>query len=69
MQALRLLTGWAFAGLGVLRIELRISVENGPSKRVAARCGYLREGVLRSLPFKQGVRGDVEIWSRLPGDP
>jgi RimJ/RimL family protein N-acetyltransferase len=63
------MTGWAFDELDVLRIELRISIDNEPSKRVAARCGYVREGVLRSLPFKQGLREDTEIWSRLPGDP
>lgn len=68
-EALRLLTGWAFDELGALRIELKIAVENEPSKRVAERCGYLREGVLRSLHFKQGLRQDTEIWSRLPSDP
>ena len=68
-QALRLLTEWAFAELGALRLELHISVDNEPSKRVAANCGYVREGVLRSVHVKQGVRADTEIWSRLPGDP
>jgi len=67
-EALRLLTDWAFAELDVLRIELRISPGNEPSRRVAARCGYVREGLLRSMPFKQGLREDVEIWSRLPSD-
>jgi hypothetical protein len=31
--------------------------------------GYVREGVLRSVYFKQGQRRDFEIWSRLPKDP
>jgi RimJ/RimL family protein N-acetyltransferase len=66
--ALRLLTDWAFAELGMERLELLISVENDASKRVAARCGYVREGVLRSLHVKDGVREDTEIWSRLAGD-
>jgi RimJ/RimL family protein N-acetyltransferase len=68
-QALGRLTAWAFSDLGALRLELLISVENGASKQVAARCGYVFEGVLRSLYFKQGLREDTEIWSRLPGDP
>ena len=68
-EALRLLTEWAFAELGALRAELLIDVENEPSKAVARRCGYVREGVLRSLHVKQGRRADVEIWSRLPSDP
>jgi RimJ/RimL family protein N-acetyltransferase len=67
--ALGLLTEWAFADLAALRLELMISVENEASKRVAERCGYVREGVLRSMHFKQGLREDTEIWSRLPTDP
>jgi RimJ/RimL family protein N-acetyltransferase len=50
------------------RLELLISVENDASKRVAERCGYVREGVLRSLHVKQDVREDTEIWSRLATD-
>lgn len=67
-QALQLITEWAFAELGALRLELLISVENDASKRVAARAGFVREGVLRSAHFKQGLREDTEIWSRLPID-
>ena len=67
-EALRRLTEWAFDELGMLRLELLISVENGASKRVAERCGYVREGVLRSLHVKQGVHEDTEIWSRLATD-
>jgi RimJ/RimL family protein N-acetyltransferase len=66
--ALRLLTQWAFSELEALRLELLISVENQASQRVAARCGYVREGVLRSLHVKQDVREDTEIWSLLPSD-
>jgi RimJ/RimL family protein N-acetyltransferase len=66
-EALGLLTDWAFA-LGMERLELLISVENEASKRVAARCGYVREGVLRSHYVKGDLREDTEIWSRLPGD-
>jgi RimJ/RimL family protein N-acetyltransferase len=67
-EALRQLTEWAFAELGMVRLELMISVGNAASKRVAERCGYVREGVLRSLHFKQGLREDTEIWSRLATD-
>jgi RimJ/RimL family protein N-acetyltransferase len=67
--ALRQLTDWAFAELGAERIELLISVDNEASKRVAANAGYVREGVMRSVHVKQGIREDTEIWSRLPGDP
>lgn len=66
---LRLLTDWAFDELGALRIELLIDIDNEPSKRVAERSGYVREGVLRSTYLKQDLRSDTEIWSRLPSDP
>ncbi|HLY34577.1 MAG TPA: GNAT family N-acetyltransferase [Jatrophihabitantaceae bacterium] len=66
--ALQALTEWAF-GKGMQRIELLISVDNAGSKRVAQRCGYVFEGVLRSTYLKQGRREDIEMWSRLPTDP
>jgi RimJ/RimL family protein N-acetyltransferase len=65
---LGLLTEWAFAELDMLRLELLITTTNGASKRVAERNDYRREGVLRSLYVKQGVRDDVEMWSRLASD-
>jgi len=67
-EALRQLTEWAFAE-GMLRLELLISADNDPSKRVAQRCGYVFEGLLRSAHFKADQRADTEIWSRLPTDP
>ncbi len=67
--SLALLTDWAFGERDLVRLELLISVDNVASKRVAARCGYVLEGVLRSLYFKQGRHEDTEIWSRLATDP
>ena len=67
-RALALLTDWGFATLGAKRLELLIGVDNEPSKRVAAKCGYQRDGVLRSFATKPGVREDMELWSRLPTD-
>ena len=67
-RTLRLLTDWGFAGLGLERIELWIDVENPASERVAERVGYVREGVLRSYWFKEDIRGDFGIWSRLRTD-
>lgn len=67
--ALAALTEWGFGALGMLRLQLYISVENTASQRVAEKCGYVLEGVLRSLFFKQGRREDFQMWSRLPSDP
>jgi RimJ/RimL family protein N-acetyltransferase len=66
--ALRLLTEWGFEERGLLRLELMISVENAASKVVAERAGYVKEGVLRSLYVKEGLREDHELWSCLPSD-
>jgi RimJ/RimL family protein N-acetyltransferase len=68
-EALRLLTELAFTELDLVRLELMIAIHNQPSKIVAQRCGYVREGVLRSVYFKQGRREDTEVWSRLARDP
>jgi RimJ/RimL family protein N-acetyltransferase len=67
-RTLRLLTDWGFSELGLERIELWIDVTNPASERVAERVGYLREGVLRSYWFKEDIRGDFGIWSRLRSD-
>ena len=53
------LTRWAFAELDPLRITLIIDVENGASSRVAERCGYVREGVMRSTHLKGDMRIDA----------
>jgi RimJ/RimL family protein N-acetyltransferase len=64
-RALTLLTDWALDELGLERVELRITVDNEPSIRVAEKCGYEREGVLRSVHFKQGRRHDMAVYARL----
>jgi RimJ/RimL family protein N-acetyltransferase len=68
VRGLRLLTEWALTELELLRIELRIDAENVASIRVAERAGYVREGVLRSVHFKNGIRSDMAIYSRLASD-
>ena len=67
-RAVRLLTDWGFGELGLERIELWIDVANPASEAVAERVGYRREGVLRSYWFKEDLRRDFGIWSRLRGD-
>jgi RimJ/RimL family protein N-acetyltransferase len=65
---LHALTSWAFEQ-GALRATLIIGVDNPASARVAERCGYTREGVMRSVHLKAGRRNDAALWSRLPSDP
>ena len=68
-RTVRLLTQWGFSELGLARIELWIDTTNSGSERVAERAGYVREGVLRSYWFKEDIRRDFGIWSRLRSDP
>jgi RimJ/RimL family protein N-acetyltransferase len=68
-RALRLVTDWALEGLGLERVDLRIDVGNEPSVRVAERAGFRREGILRSLHFKEDIRSDFAVYSLLAVDP
>jgi RimJ/RimL family protein N-acetyltransferase len=67
-RAVELLTRWSFESLGLLRVELRIDPANAFSARIAQRQGYRLEGTLRNLYFKEGLRSDVAVWSRLADD-
>ena len=68
-RALRVVGEWAFAELGLQRLQLRIEPENEVSHAVALRAGYQREGTLRSAFVVRGRRADVVMYSRLPSDP
>jgi RimJ/RimL family protein N-acetyltransferase len=64
-SAVRLIAGWAFAELGLCRLELTCAPENAASQRVAERCGFTREGVLRSYMEFKGARRDTVVFSLL----
>jgi RimJ/RimL family protein N-acetyltransferase len=67
-RAVRLLARWAFGTLGLARLELTCGPDNEASQRVALRCGFTREGLLRShVPFK-GARRDTVVFGLLPGE-
>jgi RimJ/RimL family protein N-acetyltransferase len=68
-RALRLVSDWALGDLGLERVELHIEPGNEPSIRVAERIGYVREGVLRSVHFKDDHRQDIAMYSLLRSDP
>ena len=69
VRAVRLLSAWAFAHLGLVRLELTPYAGNGPSERVAERAGYTREGVLRSYFRSKTGLVDVVMYSLLRDDP
>jgi RimJ/RimL family protein N-acetyltransferase len=66
--ALRLVSRWGFAELGLARIEWRAYVGNSASRRVAEKAGFRYEGEQRSRLEQRGVRRDAWVASLLPGD-
>lgn len=68
-SALHLVSGWAF-GLGLRRLSLNVEVDNLASQRLAERCGFRREGRLRShQKLRDGTRADVFVYGLLAGEP
>ncbi|HWN22202.1 MAG TPA: GNAT family protein [Gaiellaceae bacterium] len=67
-DALRLVSRWAFEGLGVERLSLITDPENTASQRVAERAGFRREGILRSWHPTRSGRRDAVMFSLLPTD-
>jgi RimJ/RimL family protein N-acetyltransferase len=68
-EALGLVTEWAFRDHGIVRVQLVTHVDNERSQRVAQRCGFRREGVLRAWEPVKDEQPDVVMWSRLVTDP
>jgi RimJ/RimL family protein N-acetyltransferase len=61
---------WAYARLGVDRVELCHAVENAASARVAEKAGFTLEGRLRrSYRYGDGRKHDELLWARLSDDP
>lgn len=68
-EILRQMSEWAFAERAMQRVILVINVRNRASQRIAERCGFVLEGVMRSIQSRPGIRMDAQLWSRLPTDP
>jgi len=68
VRAATLHTAWAVSAVGLARVELLTAVGNTASQRVAARAGFVREGVARAVRTKpRGTdRVDMIVWAYLP---
>jgi [ribosomal protein S5]-alanine N-acetyltransferase len=64
-EALLLCTYLLFAWKKINRLELKIFPENIGSKRVAQKCGYQYEGLLRGCDFHRGAHRGMESYSIL----
>jgi RimJ/RimL family protein N-acetyltransferase len=67
-RAVRLLSTWALADLGLERLELLVNPGNAASQTLAERAGFTREGLLRRYRRRHGVREDLVMFARLAED-
>lgn len=63
--AVRVLTGWAFENLDLVRIYATVFESNPASARVLEKAGYQLEGRLRKSVCKQGVLMDSLLYAIL----
>jgi 8-oxo-dGTP pyrophosphatase MutT (NUDIX family) len=70
-RAVRLLVDFAFAELGVRRVQAEVDPRNTASLRVATRAGLRREGVRRGEPGMGDAPDQTEtvVLARLASDP
>lgn len=65
-EAVQAVCAHAFERLGAVRLEILSDRENTPSRRVAERCGFVLEGILRAERRDPGgTLRDTCIYSRL----
>ena len=64
-EAVRLFTDYLFNLHKINRIQLAVMAGNKASSRVAGKCGFKSEGVLRQALFQKGQFIDVELFSLL----
>jgi RimJ/RimL family protein N-acetyltransferase len=64
----RLVRAWTLGVWPVERFQIHVYVGNTRSERVAEKCGFQREGVLRRYGDQRGVLRDAVMFSWLPGE-
>jgi len=66
--ATRLLAGFAYEDLGLVRLEIVVAVDNKASQRVAEKVGAVSEGMLRKRIRVREIFHDAISYSLLPED-
>lgn len=56
---------WAHQHVGLLRVQATVLTSNNRSVEVLQRCGFKREGVLRSYRIVRGRPGDFYMYSHV----
>ncbi|WP_143232527.1 GNAT family N-acetyltransferase [Actinoplanes regularis] len=68
VEAARAVSRWALTELGLVRVALQTDTRNVASRRVAESAGFVFEGVLRNASWTRSGRGDLAVFSLVPGD-
>jgi len=61
----RELVRWAHTSAGVIRVQASVLETNARSARVLERCGFAREGLLRSYRLVRGTPGNFFMYSHV----
>jgi RimJ/RimL family protein N-acetyltransferase len=67
-RAVWLLLDWAFAELGLARVQALVHPQNPASRAVLERLGFRREGLLHAYRARGDGREDREIFALLRGE-
>jgi RimJ/RimL family protein N-acetyltransferase len=67
--AVQTVTAYALQQFGLVRVEAYVFASNPASARVLEKCGFQREGVLRSSVIKEGVILDRWLYAFVVDDP
>ena len=65
----QLLVAWAHASVGLLRVQATVLESNTRSAAVLQRCGFIREGLLRSYRQVRGRPGNFYMYSHVQPSP
>jgi ribosomal-protein-alanine N-acetyltransferase len=68
-EAVQLLVDYLFGAKKKHRIQLVIVPGNAASRRIAEKCGFTHEGVVRGAFFNDGRNHDVDLFGLLRDDP
>ena len=68
-QVSRALVEWAHSQAGIVRVQATTLATNARSQRVLERCGFEREGLLRSYRMVRGSPGDFWMYAHVAAAP
>jgi ribosomal-protein-alanine N-acetyltransferase len=64
-QAVKQLEEFIFSNLELRRIEIRMAKENKASQKIAVKCGYKKEGILRKMLLAKGKWYDCFMYAKI----